>query len=165
MLSNLFCLFLQETLNRCGIGYFTDGGTQPLNYVTVMLLSLQFQQVVRFLGMQFESSDAQAQGDMQMHGAHMGVAMLYHEVGLPLRSLCRALGHLQLHAPTWQWPCRMMRWGWPGSSGQWVALQLWQMPSAHLAVAVLCHEVRQQGWLCSMRCRANAMQHIWTQPH
>ena len=83
MLSNLFCLFLQETLNRCGIGYFTDGGTQPLNYVTVMLLSLQFQQVVRFLGTQFESSDAQAQGDMQMHGAHMGVAMLYHEVGLP----------------------------------------------------------------------------------
>ena len=85
MLSNHFCLFLQETLNSYGIKYFTDGGKQPLNYVTIMLLSLQFQQVVRFLGTQFESSDAQARGDMQMHGAHLAVAMLYHEVGLPLQ--------------------------------------------------------------------------------
>ena len=82
MLSTPLHLFLQETLNSYGVKYFTDDGKHPLNYVTIMLLSLQFQQVVRFLGTQFESSDAQARGDLQMHGAHMAVAMLYHEVGL-----------------------------------------------------------------------------------
>ena len=32
-----------------------------------------------------------------------------------------------------------------------------QVPSAYLAVAMLCHKTRLQGGLYSMRCRANTM--------
>lgn len=70
---------LQEYLSdpKWGAEHYSHGGREPLLYVTVLLLSLQFHRAVAFLA-KHRLTDA-----FRVDAPHFAIALLAHEVSPP----------------------------------------------------------------------------------
>lgn len=65
---------LQAELNRWPASYYSKNGKEPLLYLTVLFLSLQFRQALRFL-LKDESTK-----QYRVDAVHLAIALLYTQV-------------------------------------------------------------------------------------
>ena len=65
---------LQQYLTQFPPTHYSQGGKQPLLYVTVLLLSLQFRAALTFL-----AKDASTRS-FRIDAPHLAIALLYHQV-------------------------------------------------------------------------------------